>query len=236
MVDATVAPRETVPLVCLGEKSGRSLELVEGEVAGTPAVDASQLYADISPKIATPLEVDGERVFVGEHCAMFGTPLCDAVLYMRRGETRYVVTWINWYASQQAVPADSAAILAEPRVRAAVARLRALEVDDDTREAFVTLSAARHTRTTAALAQLAGGLAVATAGHTTGNEDAKRAGRDLGSDALRALATVDPAERPFFEAHPKLLELLTAARVEHPAEQTINAGLCVGPWKGGVAR
>lgn len=233
MVEAPIAAKETVPVVCIEDRGGRDAQLLEGEAAGKRAVSASEVRTGFAPTMAEPVTVDGAEVFAAQSCVMLGEPVCDNALYTRKGERRYFLYWSTKYKSADAVPASTQLVVDEFRRQGVLASLQQVDVDDATARELAELSRARRARQRWNVVKFAVGMALQQGASKLGVAEgvAKEQGAKLVNESLDVRFEIDDSEKPALEKNPKLAAMFATAKLAAGGSDFKVASFCVGPAK-----
>jgi hypothetical protein len=203
-----VAPRQKIPLVCITHNSGRTAEMIEGDVAGKPAVSVSGAVIGFSPTLPEAQEVEGMQVYVGQKCLMSSAPLCDHGMAVKKDDRRYFLYWMKQYESPALLPASTQMLVAERQGLKLFSLLQGIDLDGPTHAAYVSLSEKRSAGATVRMTTLLAGATAQTVGKAEHNKDLTKAGGATIQAGQQISAMIAETEKPLIDAHPKLLPVL----------------------------
>ncbi len=194
-------PRPT-PLACLNYKNGSTGYLTRGTVAGQPAVHID-FGVGIDFVMNERVEIEGGAAYAGESCIHDGA-LCDVFMVVETSTATYVV-YHQTFSGAATVPPASGKVMVES-MAGMIPRLKALDLDRNTRIAFAGLADARETSGWIRLAALVASAGAMSVGMHTGDAELAQGGLDAGISVVTA--DFSEAERPLLMSYPKLVKAL----------------------------
>lgn len=229
--DAAVTPKQKLAAACIEDRSGREATLIEGEVAGKPAVTTEGVRVGLGAALVEPVDDGGIQVFAGQACLMQNRPICDNELYMKREARHYYLYWGEHYESAQALPATTTELVEQMKKRGIVDAVRALELDTTTVSEFKQLSAARKSRQQWSAVKFLMGVALQRAAKELGAAGAavEGSGEQLAKESLNVQFEIDDSEKPLLQKNPKLAALFGTAKLAAGTSDFKVASLCIAP-------